>query len=288
MGRTLHTIIKGGCLAAAAFVSSPAFADDGDLTLQPNEDWVLRQQSDRCRVSRTFGSDENTVTVYLDQATAGPFYNLTLIGRPFRNPYGRAINVQFGPDEPPSLRSYIQATSSKGRPSLTMFGVTLTPPQIVDGASFPVEDLSRERLDAITHVRLWMSIVEPVRLNIGPLGDILMKQRECASILAGQLQFAERIHPPKLVNPGELGRQIRYPAYLLRNEMDGLVKFRLTVDENGKPTFCSILDSTRPQLFDDEVCLSLLRHAKFTGATDAVGKPIASQFTSAVRFAVSR
>jgi TonB family protein len=287
MGRNLFLRLKGGCLAAAALFASPAFADD-DLVLAPTGEWTLREQTDRCRLSRTFGAGEDAVTLYLDQTSGGPFYNLTVIGRPFGNPYGPAMNVQFGPDEKPSLRSYVHATSSKGRPSLTMFGLTLAPPIIVEGETFPVDELSPERRRAIAYLRLSRSIARPVRLELGAVGDLLVQMQACAGKLEGRLNFAGQVYPPRLLNPDELGRLIRYPTYLIRSSMEGVVDFRLTVNEAGKPTACSILESTRPQLFDDEVCLSLLRHAKFKGATDAEGKPVVTQYRSSVRFAVAR
>lgn len=64
----------------------------------------------------------------------------------------------------------------------------------------------------------------------------------------------------------------------------GLVSFRLTVDAQGKPTFCNIDKSNVPQMFDNAVCLSLMKNAKFEPALDTNGEAALSYYVQSVRF----
>lgn len=100
--------------------TSPALAEP--LRLAPSSGWTLKEYDDKCRMIREFGSGENALTLWIDKGGPGPGVNLTLVGRPVRNPYGAYIRIGFAPGEQVE-RNFITATSSKGRPVLGLFGV---------------------------------------------------------------------------------------------------------------------------------------------------------------------
>jgi outer membrane biosynthesis protein TonB len=63
-----------------------------------------------------------------------------------------------------------------------------------------------------------------------------------------------------------------------------IVNFRLLVDAAGSVTGCFIQQTTRLKEFDDAVCKSISRRAKFDPALDKDGKPILSYYNNTVRF----
>ncbi len=120
-------ILFGFAIGLAVIVTAgPAKADD--LVLAPSTEWRYREFDDRCRASRVFGAEEDRTTLWIEQGGEESIYNLTLIGRPLRNPYGRGVRIQFGED-PEIIRSFIPATSSRGRPVMRMYGVTVIQPE---------------------------------------------------------------------------------------------------------------------------------------------------------------
>ncbi len=294
----LRSIIAAAFLSGIAAAPLSAQAEDNagsktqrdknTLTLAPQGEWKLRARQDTCRASRVFGEGENQATLWIDQGGKEPNYNLTLIGSPLRSSYGRAVRIQFG-EEKESLRSYVRAKSSKGRPVLTMFGVAIVPPEIERKTDAEIEELSTQRINAIQSFRIAESIVDPLEFELGSMAEPLNFLRGCSEQLSITLNRAlssksGKAQPPELLNGSNMARLIRYPTYLVSARMEGKVEFRLTINAKGKPTNCNIRTSNRPQLFDDAVCLGLMKHGKFNAALDADGEPAASYYWSSVTF----
>ena len=281
--------------ALASFLHAPAIAESqasgDDLTLSPSSDWKLRTLDDKCRLTRTFGEGENETTLWFDQGSTNPIFNLTLIGRPLRNPYGPAIRIKFG-DEEEVIRSYIASKSSKGRPALSMFGVTLVQPamELEDDAAAPEIAIGAERAAAIQKLRLRNAIREPVTLELGAMSEPFGLMQGCAQVLEQRLSLASiqsgQTSPPKPLNIDEWIRSSDYPDYLVRSEMEGLIDIRLTVAKTGRATSCFVTKSNKPQLFDDTVCLGVMKRARFAPARNAKGAAVASYFTLRTRFAL--
>jgi protein TonB len=77
--------------------------------------------------------------------------------------------------------------------------------------------------------------------------------------------------PKPEVNPGEWVSPMDYPSAALREELEGVVGFRLIVDKNGKPSNCLITSSSGYGLLNDSACNSLIKCARSTPATDGGG-----------------
>ena len=292
MGRTALLSAAAMGLAGAVFPSVSVQAEEG-LTLSPSSEWRFREYDDRCRASRTFGEGKNLTTLWIEQGGEETNYNLTLIGRPLRHPYGGGVRIQFG-DEPETIRSYISAKSSKDRPVLRMYGVTLVQPQLEKDKDSAAPDISidAERLDAIDTLRMRTSIVEPLQLQIGSMSEPYAFLNICGAKLSVLLSEAARplskeASPPVAIDSDEWLRSRDYPPYLVQAGMGGKLTARLTVNKAGKASSCYVIETNKPQLFDDAVCLGLMRRARFEPARDASGDPVASYFFYAVTFEVT-
>lgn len=293
-------------------VSVPVRAKDS-LELKPSSDWSIKQLEDRCRLSRRFGHGENETDLWIEQATPVATYNFTLIGEPLKNPFGAVVTVQFEPHQPIS-RGYVRARSSKGRPVLMLYGVRLDPSdptareqleqQMSEGDEETVDLPNGRATSSLADVPLaepdWSSVKalqfgyalkRSLRLKPDGLEDAFAKLKGCAQRVAEQLlantgTAARAGTPVKTVDEAVWARvlQQNYPTHLLRSRTEGRVQIILTVNAMGRPTNCTIAAATRPQAFDDTVCLLLLQNAKFEPARDESGRAIAALYATRVTF----
>ena len=79
-----------------------------------------------------------------------------------------------------------------------------------------------------------------------------------------------------------------YPAVAIRNEEQGRVAFRLSVDASGRVTACAITSSSGSATLDAATCRIMRSRARYTPARDANGKAIASQDRAAVSWVLPK
>lgn len=212
--------------------SQPAISQDaaevGDdkVVLSASSDWKLREMDDRCRLSRRFGKGENRTVMWLDQGGAEPFYNLTLIGHPFRHLYGQFTQIRFGPGEASSIRGYISAKSSAGRPVMMMHGVELAPQERdPEKPAQPIEDFNPKREDAIAQLDILRAVGVPVLFDLG-------------SIWRTARPVAQRRHLAGRETDDHRARDFREAKARDRAEPSGLGKAHPlpALDQDGEPT----------------------------------------------------
>lgn len=272
----------------AAILTAPAYADDS--VLAPSSDWKQREYEDRCRVSRNFGEGEDRVTLWLEQGGAEQIYNLTLLGKPFANPYGLGIRLKPGNEEE-IVRSYLALKSSTGRPVLRMYGLTFVQPELDrdENAKRPDISIDRERVAAIETLGIRGAGLKALELQLGSMSAPITFLQDCGRRLQFTLSATMRAisgeaRPPQPIDFDNWIQTNDWPTYLVRAEMEGTIGIRLTVNAKGSATSCNVLGSNKPQLFDDAVCLGLLKRAKFEPALNGDGEPVASYFNTSVTF----
>ena len=128
------------------------------------------------------------------------------------------------------------------------------------------------------------------RLMLGGMGEPIKALNACTDELLTHWGIDVAAHKtrsrgviPKS-NPGAWISAGDYPIDLMRAGTQGVVHFRLDVDERGRATRCSIQQSTRPAEFDRVVCSKISRNARFEPALDSAGEPMKSYWRSTVRF----
>lgn len=77
-----------------------------------------------------------------------------------------------------------------------------------------------------------------------------------------------------------------YPADDLRRGNQGITRFRLTVDAQGKVQDCTVTGSSGFASLDRVACARLAARAKFTPATDEAGAKVIGTYASAVRWQI--
>lgn len=97
---------------------------------------------------------------------------------------------------------------------------------------------------------------------------------------------------PKLARPvGQPGLWVTandFPAADLRAEHEGVTRFQLSIGADGKVQSCMVTGSSGFASLDAAACANLRRRAKFAPATDATGAPVASTYSSAVRWMIPK
>jgi len=77
-----------------------------------------------------------------------------------------------------------------------------------------------------------------------------------------------------------------YPAVELRAEIEGLVGLELALDATGRPTACSITETSGSSALDEAACAKLMERGRFRPATDASGEPVAGTFSTSIRWRI--
>ena len=75
-----------------------------------------------------------------------------------------------------------------------------------------------------------------------------------------------------------------FPREAMNQGEPNIIRFSLKVDAFGMPTSCDIITTSGIALLDSETCRLALLRARFNPIIDANGTPIASTYSSAVRW----
>jgi TonB family protein len=92
--------------------------------------------------------------------------------------------------------------------------------------------------------------------------------------------------PVPATNPGAWVRQTDYPPLALRENMDGRVRFTLSVDELGKPTNCTVTKSSGSEELDTVACSKLLERGSFRPALDSEGNAVPGTWSNSVKWSI--
>ncbi|OYY72221.1 MAG: hypothetical protein B7Y47_04045 [Sphingomonas sp. 28-63-12] len=85
-------------------------------------------------------------------------------------------------------------------------------------------------------------------------------------------------------NPGEWFPPESYPPEAKAASQEGRTEFSLDIDAAGRITGCNIVQSSGSELLDSTTCSQLISNGRFKPALDHQGKPMRSNWTSAMRW----
>ena len=77
-----------------------------------------------------------------------------------------------------------------------------------------------------------------------------------------------------------------YPLAARRAGLEGTVYFRLDIDAEGRPSACTITQSSGHAVLDDATCPLLMKRARFNPARDDTGKAVAGSWNSRFRWSL--
>lgn len=73
-----------------------------------------------------------------------------------------------------------------------------------------------------------------------------------------------------------------YPADAQMRDEQGTVRVVLEIDERGRVSRCSVIDSSGSSSLDSATCRILERRARFTAAHDSSGRPARDSYTQSI------
>ncbi|THD36734.1 MAG: energy transducer TonB [Sphingomonas sp.] len=85
-------------------------------------------------------------------------------------------------------------------------------------------------------------------------------------------------------NPGTWIPVDAYPPAAKASAEEGRVTFKLTIDETGAVSDCKVTISSESPLLDETTCNLMMANGRFTPPRDKKSRPVASQWTSSVRW----
>ena len=302
--RKLPSFHAIAAIVLGAVVTQPVYAKKAPLVLKPSSNWIIEYEEDSCRLIRTFGVDDEKVVAIFNRYGPNEDFRLTLAGGPVRvRSTSSRTTLQFGPVEAVQKLTFSRGSFGKDMPALIFSGtISLAPkppqPELRKSDYSDTEEtdnfreISAERRAATTYLSVDGSLRKPIQLALGPMDKPLGALSTCVDELMTHWGIDVEKHKKlsrSVVPDGNPGKWIipnDYPMDMLLQRQPALVQFRLSVDETGAMTECHIQKTTRPKEFDDAVCESLARRAKFLPALDENGKAIKSFYRNAVRFQI--
>src|SRR5262249_33100870 len=79
-----------------------------------------------------------------------------------------------------------------------------------------------------------------------------------------------------------------YPSASLRNNEEGVTRYRVDVGADGKMAGCNVTGSSGHPGLDDAVCRLLPRRGRFNAAKDSSGQATPSVYSGAVRWQIPK
>ena len=272
-------------LAASATNTS---AQENATIYQPSTEWSVERLTDRCVARRAFTHDQDTAKLVFEHGGSGDAFNVTIIGDAVRNTRGPLISIQFGPEEKPSGRNYISAKTSGGEAALVLYGVRFAPAERIADGSLAVETIDAERMAAIEFLQIERAGLKRFRLETGGLSELGEAIDQCTAALEKTFLSTEnggRVAQGAVpLDQGSWVQSSDYPGLMQKYGMGARIAIRLTVGTAGRATFCQIQDSTVPQMFEDALCLALMKRAKFEPALNDQGEEVPSYWNLTVDF----
>lgn len=97
--------------------------------------------------------------------------------------------------------------------------------------------------------------------------------------------FTPRAATP-LGSPGKWATTDDYPAAALREEREGVARFRVTIGADGRVNNCEILASSGSTDLDRATCSNVAKRAQFKPATDDTDAAVSGSYSSAVKWEI--
>ncbi len=285
MSKPLLSLLSALTLSMLAFI--PAHAAE-PLTLKASSAWNVDYANERCRLARTFGTGEKMVFLLMDLYGPSEYFRLTIAGKPLRTIATKGeATVQFGPIEQEQKLSFLSGNLGK-EPALVFSGsARIARPSDAEalaikkrkaGEWVDVQPISEDRKKAVQYFRIGKPLRNPLILETGPMRAPMAALNKCIDNLLVTWGIDIEKHKylsqeaKPLQSPGKWIIWSDYPIKMLSAGQPALVNFRLNIGADGVPTACYIQATTRPKEFDNAVCKSVMRRARFSPAMDAEGK----------------
>ena len=143
-------------------------------------------------------------------------------------------------------------------------------------------------------------VAPPVRINVSttppqittvqtppPPAPIVLAPAPSAPVAPPPPRIQPRGPSPK-GQPGNWANSNDYPSRALREEQEGVTRFRVSVGPDGRVASCDITGSSGSSELDSATCSLITRRGRFTPANDGEGQPVSGSWASSVRWQIPK
>ena len=143
-------------------------------------------------------------------------------------------------------------------------------------------------------------VAPPVRINVSttppqittvqtppPPAPIVLAPAPSAPVAPPPPRIQPRGPSPK-GQPGNWANSNDYPSRALREEQEGVTRFRVSVGPDGRVASCDVTGSSGSSELDSATCSLITRRGRFTPANDGEGQPVSGSWASSVRWQIPK
>ena len=259
-------------------------------TFTPSKSWNVDYADDSCALRREFVSGEDKVLFEMRQFSPSDMFSATAASTAFRRG-SKPLRARILPDDKPHDAS---ASTALEYPN-GLFGYSWNDSFIPIGTgadklrvigSIP-DRTAREK--SIQGIELTAGLTRTIVLLTGEMSRPMDAMRKCTDELLTHWGIDAKAHRNLSRQVEAEGQQEwakviqeKYPGKMLVREQGGIVRVRLIVGTDGRPTSCHMQVRSQDPTFEKTACEGLMKVARFKPALDATGKPIASYFATSI------
>lgn len=283
------------CLSLAGFSialsGSLASAETQPVSLAKVSKWEMNYDVDACHLFARFGTGQDETILAITQTSPSDMFQVELFGKALasRDTLVR-VQISFDPQAKPLTRTGMSLVTGKKMPFVMLGGLRLDGWDWYKNWDQSPPEVPAERAAQVTSITFKLPSTKAYRLETGSLAAPMQAMRTCTEDLVKSWGFDPAVEAgltrraTPAANPASWIRDGDFPQKALLAGHNGLVQFRLDVDETGKVFGCRVLFRTDPDDFADHTCQLLTQRAKFTPALDSKGLPVKSFYISRIHW----
>lgn len=274
-------------VALGAPLSAQAKADS-EISLSKTTKWEMNYDEDSCHLLAKFGEGDDSMILNITRFEPGSSFDVMLFGKMFGTDRTWVpVKIGFG-DSPLDRRLGGAGLTASKQPFVLFMNLRLDG-RVVDPRDPKILPVSRQ-MEAHAATATIALPGKVYRLETSSLAAPFDAMRTCTDSLltawgydpAVQATLSRPATP--IGSPANWVRTGDYPKDALRAGQNGIVEFRLDLDETGKVAGCHILRRFNQDPFSDLTCHLLVQRARFKPALDTAGKPVKTYYINSVRF----
>ncbi|MDG2533925.1 energy transducer TonB [Sphingomonas sp. HITSZ_GF] len=289
-GMTMRTWLLAPALAVVSlFSGSAAWAQAKPIeTVKRTGQWVVNFDDDSCELIGTFGPAEDRTLLRFSRFSLSDSLDIAVLGNRVnsRTPWLK-VKLDFGGNAKPIERQ--AGGGSLGTyPAIFVTNVRLDGWQDNDENDAEAPPITAEQEAAVTGMQVAVEGKKPFRLEFGPLDKPMIVMRQCLDNLVRHWGYDPAAlkgltRPLKPVsNPGTWFNGVDFPSEAQSAGHNGLLRFRLDIDEKGAVAGCHILTRSKPDEFSVPTCKRLTARGRFRPALDSSGQPIRAFYLGSI------
>ena len=252
----------------ALALASAADAAQAQAPLAPSSSWNVDYAESECRLSRTFGPADDTITLRIIRGASLKAVEYTLAGTSLKiRDWNYNVLLRLGPDGTSHKLPVLSYRLPTGEGALQIIGENeLRPAEIASTRTLSVE------LDG----------AEPLQLAVGSLDKPFAALNACYD----DLLTSWGIDPTKVRDLKTAARPLNMQSWSIFENIwasdaakgSKWMTIRLDVNEIGKAQTCKTLASSGSAELDAKICAAAIKKARFVPAASASGEKVGAPF----------